>query len=381
MSVRPTAYWRLGDEPGQRRFAHLSNGDHGFTLEGGGTFDSVTVAYETWGTLNPGRTNAVLVLHALTGDSHAAGAKGSGHPTPGWWDPLIGPGRALDTDQYFVVCPNVLGGCQGTTGPSSLASDGRPFGSRFPVITIRDQVAVEAALADILGIETWFAAVGGSMGGMRVLEWAVGHPQRLSRAVVIAVGAAGTADQIALCSLQVRSIRADPHFLGGNYYEEPCGPRDGLSIARGIGQFSYRTWTEFESRFGREPQDDLAVLDRGRYAIESYLSYQGEKLAARFDPNSYIVLSEAMNHHDVGRGRGGVVAALKGVRAQTTIVGVTKDRLCPRELQDELARLIPRAGRVNVVTSAAGHDGFLLETEQVGTVIRDALQAPMAVRG
>lgn len=379
MTAGPAAYWREGDEPGGRKFALLNNGQAGFTLEGGDSLNEVTVAYETWGTLNPSRSNAVLVLHALTGDSHAAGTAGPGHLTPGWWDGIIGPGKALDTDRFFVVCPNVLGGCQGTTGPSSRARDGRPFGSRFPVITIRDQVSVEVALADFLGIDVWYAAVGGSMGGMRALEWAVGHPSRLSRGIVIAVGAAGTADQIALCSLQVRVIRADDHFLGGDYYEEPCGPLDGLSIARGIGQFSYRTWTEFESRFGREPQDDHAVLERGRYAIESYLDYQGRKLATRFDPNSYIVLSEAMNHHDVGRGRGGVVSALKGVRVQVTVAGITSDRLYPRELQDELARLIPRVGRAKVITSGAGHDGFLLETDQVGGIIRTALETPGAV--
>jgi len=378
---RPAAYWRPGDEPGGREFARLDDDGRGFTLEGGGKLEEVTVAYETWGILNSSRSNAVLVLHALTGDSHAAGDAGPGHPTPGWWDRIIGPGKALDTDQFFVVCPNVLGGCQGTTGPSSLAGDGRSFGSRFPVITIRDQVTVEVALADYLGIDVWYAVVGGSMGAMRVLEWAIGQPTRVSRAVVIAVGAAGTADQIALCSLQVRAIRSDYHFFGGDYYDEAYAPLDGLSIARGIGQFSYRTWTEFESRFGREPQDDSGVLERGRYAIESYLTYQGEKLAARFDPNSYIVLSEAMNHHDVGRGRGGVVAALKGIRVQVTVAGITSDRLYPRELQEELARLIPRVGRVRLIASVAGHDGFLLETDQVGEIIDTALGAPFAARG
>jgi homoserine O-acetyltransferase len=271
------------------------------------------------------------------------------------------------------VCPNVLGGCQGTTGPSSLAPDGRPYGSRFPVITIRDQVAAEVALADALGIETWAGVVGGSMGGMRALEWVVGYPQRVERVVVIAVGAAGTADQIALCSLQVRAIQADQNFHGGDYYEDALAPTQGLSIARGIGQFSYRTWTEFESRFGRDLQDDDAMSERRRYAIESYLNYHGEKLATRFDANSYIVLSEAMNHHDVGRGRGGVVAALKNVRQPVAVAGVSSDRLYPRELQEELARLIPGAGRMTLISSPAGHDGFLIEAEQVGAIIRAGL--------
>ena len=376
MSEGARTFWRPADHPGNRKFATFTWGGAGLELEGGGRLEEVTVAYETWGTLDARHSNAVLVLHALTGDSHAAGEAGPGHPTPGWWDPLIGPGRPLDTDRFFVVCSNVLGGCQGTTGPSSLRPDGRPYGSRFPVITIRDQVAVEVALADHLGIESWAAAVGGSMGGMRALEWVVSYSERVDRAIVVAVGAAGTADQIALCSLQVRAIRADPRFAGGDYYDDLTGPSVGLSIARGIGQFSYRTWTEFESRFGREPQSDEAVLERGRYAIESYLGHQGEKLALRFDPNSYIVLSEAMNHHDVGRGRGGVAAALKGVRVPVTVAGVSSDRLYPRELQEELGRLIPRAGRPAVIASPAGHDGFLLETEQVGEIIRTALKRP-----
>ena len=196
----------------------------------------------------------------------------------------IGPGAPIDTDRYFVVCPNVLGGCQGTTGPASLDADGRPLGSRFPVITIRDQVAVEMALADQLGIARWAGVVGGSMGGMRVLEWCVGAPERVARAVVLLVGAAASADQIALCSLQIRAIRSDPAFHGGDYYETPDRPVDGLSIARGIGHFSYRTGAEFEQRFGRRPQGEEEPLKGGRYAVESYLQHHGEKLAQAVRP-------------------------------------------------------------------------------------------------
>ncbi len=263
MSAISARYWRHGDDPGRRQFASVTGG-RPLDLESGEHLESVTVAYETWGELNEAASNAVLILHALTGDSHVAGEPGPGHVTAGWWNGVVGPGLAIDTNKYFVVCPNVLGGCQGTTGPSSVAPDGSAYGSRFPVITIRDQVAVEVALADHLGIGTWFAVVGGSMGGMRALEWVIGHPSRVERAVVLAVGAAGTADQIALCSLQVRAIRADPHFLGGDYYETTDGPHEGLSIARGIGQFSYRTWTEFETRFGRDPQVYNEVIERGR---------------------------------------------------------------------------------------------------------------------
>jgi homoserine O-acetyltransferase len=344
-------------------------------LEAGGRLAGVTIAYETWGELAPDASNAVLVLHALTGDSHATGPAAKGHRQAGWWDGMIGPGRPIDTDRLFVVCPNVLGGCQGTTGPASDAPDGRPYGSRFPRITIRDQVVVEAALADLLGIDSWYAVVGGSMGGMRVLEWAVGFPERVSRAIAVAVGATASAEQIALCSLQMRAIRADPNWRFGDYYDAQAGdgPHVGLSIARGIGQISYRSEPEFDARFGREHQGDENPLEGGRYAVESYLEYHGEKLARRFDANTYIVLSDAMNHHDVGRGRGGVTAALARVTAQTTIAGISSDRLYPLRLQHELAQLIPTATGVDVVESMSGHDGFLVEHEAVGKIIERAL--------
>ena len=184
----------------------------------------VTVAYEVWGELNAARSNAVLVLHALTGDSHAVGPAGPGHVLVGWWDGLVGPGAPIDTDRYFVVCPNVLGGCQEQPDPRSEAPDGELFGSRFPVITIRDQVAVEVALADSLGIETWAAVIGGSMGGMRVLEWCIDQPERVARAVVLSVGAAASADQITLASLQVRAIRSDPAFQRRRLLRDRCSP-------------------------------------------------------------------------------------------------------------------------------------------------------------
>ncbi len=374
MTPASSNYWSPGDDPGRRQFVTLKHHGGAFNLEGGGTLDSVTVAYETWGTLNTSRSNAVLVLHALTADSHAAGPAGPGHGASGWWQGVIGPGLAIDTDEYFVVCPNVLGACQGTTGPSSLANDGQPFGSRFPVITIRDQVCVEMALSDHLGIGAWACVVGGSMGGMRALEWAVAYPERINRAVVLAVGAASTADEIALCSLQVRAIRVDPNFNGGDYYAQSRGPDEGLTIARGLGQFSYRTGNEFDTRFGRDLQVHDDVVGAGDYAIESYLKYQGDKLVARFDPNSYIVLSEAMNHHDVGRGRGGVAAALKGVSVPVTVAGLLSDRLYPIELQEQLVELLPNAAPLEIISSHFGHDGFLLEVAQVGKVIELALR-------
>jgi homoserine O-acetyltransferase/O-succinyltransferase len=367
--------WSEGDDPGRRQFAPVAErAGEGLRLEGGASLSGVTVAYETWGELDPTAANGVLVLHALTGDSHAAGPAGDGHPTPGWWDPLIGPGAPIDTDRFFVVCPNVLGGCQGTTGPSSAAPDGAPYGSRFPELTIRDQVAAEVALADTLGIDRWAAVVGGSMGGMRVLEWCVGHPERVGRAVVLAVGAAATAEQIALCSLQVRAIRDDPGFAGGDYYRG-TPPLAGLSLARGIGQVSYRTAAELERRFGRSSQSPEDPFREGRFAVESYLDYHGEKLGRWFDPNSYVVLSQAMNRHDVGRGRGGTAAALARVQAEVVVAGIGSDRLYPIGLQHELARQLPGDPAVTVIESVSGHDGFLIETDQVGAVLRSALSA------
>ena len=263
----------------------------------------ITVAYETWGTLATDRCNAVLVLHALTGDSHAAGAVEPGHGEAGYWDALIGPGRAIDTDQFFVVARTCWAVARERPGRRRRIPrpDGRTA-RRFPTITIRDQIAVEALLADALGIERWASVVGGSMGGQRALEWAVTYPERVPHAVIIACGAAATAEEIGLCSLQIRAIENDPNFRGGDYYDDPEGPWRGLALARGIGQISYRTELELAQRFNRGHQNDEHPFAGGQYTIESYLEYHGEKLARRFDANTYIVLSRVMNHHDVGRG-------------------------------------------------------------------------------
>ena len=340
----------------------------------------IRVAYETWGRLHPDGGNAVLILHALTGDSHAAGPAGPGHPQPGWWDALIGPGRAIDTDRWFVVCPNVLGGCRGTTGPASPAPDGHPFGSRFPVVTVRDQVRVEAALADQLGVRRWGAVIGGSMGGMRALEWAVGAPDRVERAVVIATGLAASAEQIALASIQIAAIRLDPAFHDGDYYDggRRAGPDAGLGLARRLAQVTYRTEGELKSRFGRLAQDGEDPMKGGRYAVESYLDHHASKLAARFDANSYIALNQAMNHHDVGRGRGGAAAALAAVTADVTVVGIDSDRLYPVEQQQQICDLLPGHPVLEVIPSSHGHDGFLIETEGVGRILARALSRERA---
>ncbi|KRE41062.1 homoserine O-acetyltransferase MetX [Knoellia sp. Soil729] len=368
----PTAsYWRPGDPPGERRFVDVGR----VALELGGSLPQVTVAYETWGQLNAARDNAVLVEHALTGDAHVEGPAGPGQATAGWWDGLVGPGRPLDTDRFFVVSSNVLGGCQGTTGPSSDAPDGHPWGSRFPAITIRDQITVEARLTDHLGIDRWAGVLGGSMGGMRAIEWATTHPERIDTCIVLASTAYATADQIAWCQPQLLAIRSDPRFHDGDYYEHGVAPLDGLGIARRIAHVTYRHEGELAERFGRDAQpEDRPLSGRGRFAVESYLDHHAGKLGARFDANSYLVLSEAMNSHDVGRGRGGVASALARFPGHLVVAGVDTDRLYPARLSDEIAALRPGT-TLRHISSRFGHDGFLIEIERVGEIIREALDA------
>ncbi len=367
--------WRAGDAPGQRRFAPVG----GLSLERGGRLENIEMAYETWGTLSPTGDNAVLVLHALTGDSHVVGEAGPGHPTAGWWNGLIGPGRELDTDRWFVVAPNVLGGCQGSTGPSSPAADGRPYGSRFPYLTVRDQVAAELALADTLGIGRWALVVGGSMGGMRALEWAVTAPERVERLFVLASTAAATGDQIAWCSPQLMAIRCDANFRGGDYYDAAPGqgPHAGLGVARRIAHTTYRSETEINLRFGRLPQQGENPLGGGgRFAVESYLDHHADKLVHRFDANSYLVLTETMNSHDVGRGRGGVAAALGRITARTAVAAISSDRLYTPEQNAVIAAGIPDCAPLRVIDSPYGHDGFLVEVDRVGVILNELLGEP-----
>jgi homoserine O-acetyltransferase/O-succinyltransferase len=364
--------WRDGDPVGQRLFAPLG----AVELERGAVLPDVVLAYETWGELSPERDNAILVEHALTGDSHVDGPAGPGHPTPGWWDGLVGPGRPLDTDRFFVVAANVLGGCQGSTGPASTAPDGQPYGSRFPFVTVRDQVQTEALLADALGISRWRLVLGGSMGGMRALEWAVTHPDRVDSALVLASTAYATAEQIGWCQAQLLAIRADPDFHGGDYYDRATGPDTGMGIARRIAHVTYRSELELHDRFGREPQGAEDPLGgQGRYAVESYLDHHAGKLAGRFDANSYVVLTEAMNSHDVGRGRGGVAQALARIESRLVVVAVDSDRLYPPRLSHEVAAAVPEA-ELHTVHSEFGHDGFLIEIDQVGAIVAKVLGVP-----
>jgi homoserine O-acetyltransferase len=350
-----------------------------FHLEGGGVLHEVTLAYETWGELDADASNAVLVCHALTGDSHASG-RGSPPPAPlGWWEGMFGPGRAFDLDRHFVVCANVLGGCQGSTGPASIdPSTDKPYGASFPVVTIRDMVRTQAMLADRLGIRRWHAVVGGSMGGMQALEWAVMFPERVRSLVAIATATAASAQQIAWSMVGRRAIQLDPNFAGGDYYDhEPGdGPHRGLAVARQLAHIHYRSEEVFADRFGRrllEPLDGAGSfsLDQ-RFDVEGYLDYQGNKLVRRFDANSYLRLNKAMDLHDLSRGRGSMEAAVARITMPTLVMSIRSDALYPpyqqHELRDRLRAQGTRVGYYDI-DSVDGHDGFLTETNQISPLV------------
>lgn len=313
---------------------HATLGD--LTLETGEVVRGVRLAYDTWGEFDG--SNAVLILHALTGDSLVTGADG-------WWSEVVGPGLGIDTDRWFVVAANILGGCSGSTGPVTQPD--------FPAVTVRDQVAAEALLADHLGIERWHGVVGGSAGGMRALEWAIMYPSRVERLFLLATSAAASADQIGWTSTQTDIIAA-------------AGPEVGLDLARRIAHLTYRTEDELTHRFGRDLQ--VTGPAAGHFAVESYLRHHGTKLVQRFDARSYVTLGNAMNSHDVGRGRGGVAAALGLITARTLVAGIDTDRLYPLHQQAELAEHIPGADPLEVVHSDHGHDGFLIEAAPVGAL-------------
>jgi len=351
-----------------RQFADLGP----LRLESGVVLSQITLCFQTWGRLNDRGDNAVLVLHALTGDSHVVGPAGPDHPTPGWWDGLIGPGAPLDDESLFVIAANVLGGCRGSTGPGSLAADGRRYGSRFPRLTTRDQVNAEAALARQLGVRSFAAVVGGSMGGMRALEWGVMFPEVVRRVVAIATSAAASADQIAWAAPQLAAIRIDPDFRGGDFYDG-SPPLAGLAVARQIAHVTYRSGYELDTRFGRRMQPDGTGAPTQQYAVESYLQHHGEKLGRRFDPNSYLLLTEAMNSHDLGRGRGGIDVALQSLRAELTVAVVDSDRLYTPAQGARIATA-PTARPLITMHSDHGHDGFLIEAAQVAQVVRGALR-------
>jgi homoserine O-acetyltransferase/O-succinyltransferase len=346
------------------------------TLEHGDILTEVSVAYETYGKLNKEKSNAILVCHALSGDAHAAGWH-TEEEKPGWWEILIGPGKALDTDKYFVICSNVLGGCKGTTGPSSLNPDtGKPYGLNFPVITIDDMVYVQRRLVEHLGIKKLFAVVGGSFGGMQVLQWAVSYPDMVRMAVPIATSAYSSPQQIAFNEVGRRAITSDPDWNDGNYYGRAV-PARGLSLARMVGHITYLSDESMHQKFGRRLQDKSEYsfnfgLD---FQVESYLKYHAESFVKRFDANSYLYITKAIDYFDLAKD-GNLAGAFKGVKAKFLVISISSDWLYPPYQSREIVEALS-AGDVELrhceIKSNYGHDAFLLEAGQMNYTVGNFL--------
>ena len=372
-----------------KRSASLFEPPNPLRLAGGGELGPVTVSYETYGELSPQRDNAIFVCHALTGDAHVAGYHTPQDRKTGWWDEFVGPGKGLDTNRYFVICANCLGGCQGTTGPLSLnPQNGEPYGLNFPFMTVGDMVEVPAGLVRHLGIEKLLSIVGGSLGGMQVLEWAARYPQMVQSAICMASAAKLTAQGIAFNAVGRRAICTDPNFHGGQYYDKPIGPKVGRALARMVAHITYLSDASIELKFSRRLQDgDRLSYDMMRqieFQVESYLHYQGKRFIERFDANSYLYLTRAMDYFDLAEGRGSVAQALSQTNARFLVTSYTSDWLFPTIQSKALVRAMIEARRhVTFIEleSAYGHDAFLIEFEWLERLVRPFLeQTLLAVR-
>jgi len=348
-------------------------------LQMGGSLATGTLAYETWGRLNSAGDNAILVTHALTGDAHAHDSGRPDDPRAAWWNPLIGPQRPFDTERYFVICSNILGGCYGSTGPSSLdPTTGHPYGLRFPLITIRDMVKAQRILLASLGVRQLAAVTGGSLGGQQALEWALLYPEMVRKVVVIAATGALTAQAIAFSEVERQAIMADPRWQAGAY-PPGQGPEAGLAIARMLAMITYQSEEAMEMRFARHParhQQTHAPSGYhalgGAFDVESYLYHQGEALVRRFDANSYLYISRAMDLYDVGTGHPSREAALRRLRSQALFIGIRSDFLFPALRVRQLAEQVNQLGgqaRYIELDSPHGHDAFLKEWEQMAAAL------------
>lgn len=354
---------------------------HELALECGDTLGPVTLAYETYGTLDSGKSNAILILHALSGDAHAAGYHSSDDARPGWWDIMIGPGKAFDTDRYFVICPNCIGGCMGSTGPSSVnPKTGKPYALDFPIITMADMVKAQKALIDHLGIRTLLAVAGGSMGGMQALEWATRYPDTVRSAIPIATTSHLSAQGIAFNEVGRHAIMADPNWKRGNYYGS-APPNMGLALARMIGHITYLSDEAMHRKFGRRLQNrkelsyEFLTED---FQVESYLHYQGDLFTQRFDANSYLYITKAIDYFDLAeKGDGSLEKACAAARAAFLIIAFSSDWLYPPYQNKEIADAL----RVNnlevsycVLESHYGHDAFLLESKHQSHLVSHFLR-------
>jgi homoserine O-acetyltransferase len=355
------------------RVAHFES----ISLDSGATLAPVEVAYETYGALNDRKSNAILVLHAFSGDAHAAGIS---HETgnAGWWDNMIGPGKAFDTDQYFVICSNVLGGCRGTTGPGSInPATGCPYAMQFPVITISDMVRLQKMLIDSLGIERLLTVTGGSMGGMQALEWTVAYPDAVVSAIPIASTARHTAQQIAFNEVGRQAIIADPDWNDGNYYGRKP-PARGLAVARMVGHITYMSDDSMREKFGRRlrGKDKFGFDFDVDFEVESYLRYRGSQFVNRFDANSYLYITKAMDYFDLANGHGSISAALAHVTARFLVISFTSDWLYPSYQSQEIVRGLRSQNRDVAyceLPSNYGHDAFLVDVAEQTDLIRGFL--------
>ncbi len=348
--------------------------DERLSLRSGQELPSFTLAYETYGKLNADRSNAILICHALSGDSHVAGYyTHDPDEKPGWWDDAVGPNKMFDTNRFFVICANVIGGCQGSTGPSSLAPDGKPWAMRFPVVTVQDMVRAQTRLMDHLGIHRLFATAGGSMGGMQALQWAVDYPDRVGTVLFLASTPRSSTQNIALNEIGRQAIYADPDWNEGNYYGGPR-PVGGLAVARMIGHISYMSEYSLEQKFGRRlhNHDKLPYSFGTEFAVESYLKYQGDKFVARFDANTYLYITKALDYFDIAEGFDSLEDALRPMRARTLVVTFSSDWLYPPAQGLELAKALENAGKeveYHFVEAFFGHDSFLVEVELMTNLV------------
>ncbi len=341
--------------------------DEPFQFESGFAIPCVDIAYETYGKLNDDGTNAILICHALTGDAHAS-SYNNPEGRQGWWDGVIGKDKAFDPEKYFIVCSNFIGSCYGTSGPASINPlTNQKYNLSFPQMTVRDMVNLEHRLINHLGIKKLFTVTGGSLGGMQSLEWALLYPELVESIIPIACGARHSAWAIGLNEIQRKSIIEDPLWNGGDYIDQPV---KGLTSARMLAMMTYRSNENFETRFARNLRNDKG--DTPFFEVESYLHYQGHKLVDRFDANTYIYITRAMDSHDVSRGRGSLQQALSQIKAKTLSIGIDTDLLYPINEQKEISELIPNA-KFNEIKSVYGHDAFLIEFEQMNKSIKDFL--------
>jgi homoserine O-acetyltransferase/O-succinyltransferase len=383
--VRPTPDLSQADAPASliERFGPEAP----LAMDAGLSLSPWQIAYQTYGTLNAERSNAVLVCHALTGDQHVANV----HPVtgkPGWWETMIGPGRPVDTDRLFVICANVIGGCMGTTGPASTnPATGRPYGLDFPVVTIRDMVRAQAMLVDRLGIESLFAVLGGSMGGMQVLQWAASYPERVFAALPIAAGARHSAQNIAFHEVGRQAVMADPDWRGGRYFEAGVRPAKGLAVARMGAHITYLSEGALHRKFGRRLQGREAPTFSfdADFQIESYLRHQGSAFVERFDANSYLYVTRAMDYFDLAADYGGVLAeAFRGTKTRFLVMSFTSDWLFPTVESRAIVHALNAAGAAVgfvEIESDKGHDAFLLDEPEMLAAARGFLAAAARARG